>query len=168
MYVISEDPHLHTTDQNSVSSNPIFSLLQFCALYPSFFEPIICSLPFIVRMTVRAIHRILRTWRRQAQRQWAYTGLRLTYTGLYTEMYMRFTLDNTLDCALQYTQGCALGLYTRCVHMCSNVSRYSLAYSDVHWTVHWMDRDCTLGCTLGCEETSTSMMFSSTSWTHVL
>ena len=94
-------------------------------------------------------------------------------------MYMRFTLDNTLDCALQYTLGCALGLYTRCVHMCSNVSRYSLVYSDVHWTVHWMYKDCTLGCTLlypactlrctlGCEETSTSMMFSSTSWTHIL
>ena len=68
IYMYSQKtPHWHTTDQNSVSSNPLFSLLQFCAFYPSFFEPIICALPFIVRMTVRAIHRILWTWRRRAR-----------------------------------------------------------------------------------------------------
>ena len=152
MYVISEDPHLHTTDQNSVSSNPIFSLLQFCALYPSFFEPIICSLPFIVRMTVRAIHRILRTWRRQAQRQWAYTGLRLTYTRhwtvhwnvheIYTGQYLRL-------CTAVYTVHCTVPLdctpdVSTCAPMCLDIhwptqmctGLYTGWTGIVHWDVH--------------------------------
>ena len=113
------------------------------------------------------------------KRQWAYTGptWHMLDTGLYPELYMSLHWTIPWLYTAVYTGRCPW-LYTRCVHMCSNVSRYSLdllsgapgwilyCMLDACWAVHY----CTLHVhwDVQCEEKGTSMTFSSTSWTHVL
>ena len=99
-----EQENWHTTGLHSVSSYPVFRSLKFSSFFLSLNLLTIRSLPFFLRMTITAIHRILWTWRRQAQRP-------STYTGLYTGHTFDCTLDKywcILDCTLNCILGCTL------------------------------------------------------------
>ena len=121
-------------------------------------------LPFLVRMTLKAIHRILWTWRRVTETldvHWMYTALyaghtldcvldtnwriyfavHWTYTGhtLHCALYIGLCTDHTVECTWHCTLGCTLGVHW-CVLGCTV---FCTLYID-------LCTGQTLGCTLDC------------------